>query len=221
MKFTSESFRQHYLHDLEFTGDPTHNRALKVRNIEHWKAILTSESLTGDPLIEIDLDDYSRDVWVWSDIHFGHKNIMKYSGRPYPSASLMNDCLIGNYLNVVKDRDIVIFGGDITFMNVNETNDILNLLPGYKIQIIGNHDIDRRGNLLSLAFNERHLCKIVDWNGTQLLFTHYPLDRVPDNCWNVHGHIHQHPAPSKGHVNICVEHTNYAPINLRELMLSQ
>lgn len=211
MSLNNTTLRDYYLHDLEFTGDPEHGRTQKVRNIQHWKAITTPYVAAGGDPIQIDLRDSSRNVYVWSDIHWGHKNIMKYAGRPYPSTELMNQCLIGNYLNIVKPEDIVIFGGDIGFLSENAINQILYQLPGYKIQIIGNHDIHRDGKVFDLAFDERHLCMTLDTTLEQLLFTHYPLATVPSGCRNVHGHIHQHPAPSEHHVNICVEHTNYAP----------
>lgn len=218
MPYTNTLFREIYLHDLEFTGDPEHNRAQKVRNINQWKAIETPFIPAGGNPRTIDLNDPSYNVYVWSDIHFGHKNIMKYAGRPYPSTGLMNECLVGNYLNVVQEYDIVIFGGDIGFMSDNATNELLRKLPGYKIQIIGNHDMERDGKLKKLDFCERHLCLVVNHGDTQLLFTHYPLSTVPPGCVNVHGHIHQHPAPSDRHVNICVEHTNYAPKLLKDML---
>lgn len=218
MKFTNVSFRDVYLNDLEFTGDPEHNRALKVHDITHWNTITTPYMPTGGDQLTIDLDNPSYNVYVWSDIHFGHKNIMKYSGRPFPTTNLMNQCLIGNYLNTVSDNDIVIFGGDISFMSDTATNEILSQLPGRKIQIIGNHDMDRKGKLRNMNFDERHLCMVLDFNGSQLLFTHYPLTTVPEGCVNVHGHIHQYPAPSPRHINICVEHTNYAPKLLKNML---
>lgn len=219
MQHTYETFRDVYLHDLEFTGDPEHGRMKKVHHIEHWNTIVTPFfPKGGNALRTIDLNDADSKVFVWSDIHFSHKNIMKYSGRPYPSPDLMNECLMGNYRNIVTDNDIVIFGGDISFTNDQETNDMLDHLPGYKIQIVGNHDMDRKGKLRKMNFDERHLSLVVNHNGKQLLFTHYPLTTVPEGCINVHGHIHQHPAPSANHINICVEHTNYAPKLLTEML---
>lgn len=217
--YNDDTLRNTYLWDLEFTGDPEHNRGIKVKKIEPWKKLESHIPAGGSPVV-IDLNDETRDVWVWSDIHFGHKNIMRYSGRPYPSTELMNACMIGIYLQVVRPQDIVIFGGDISFMNDEDTNNILNQLHGYKIQIIGNHDLTRDGKARNFAFDERHLCRVVQYQGIDLLFTHYPLTSVPDGCINVHGHIHQHPAPTVRHLNICVEHTNYGPRKLKDLLAS-
>lgn len=219
MTHTNATLRDLYLWDLEFTGDPTHgNRPQKVKNIEQWRNVPLFEQLSHHPSADMDLTTETRRVFVWSDIHFGHKNIIKYSGRPYPSHDIMNDCLVGNYLNTVQEQDVVIFGGDISFMSDTATNEILGQLPGYKIQIVGNHDIERNGKLKNLNFDERRVCMALDTGTDTLLFTHYPLTTVPKGCINVHGHIHQHPAPSSRHLNICVEHTNYTPRLLKEYL---
>lgn len=211
-----DQLRSHYLADLTLP-DVHHGRETpKVRNPAAWAAI------TGSPGIEI--NPYDRDVWVWSDIHFGHKNIIKYTHphRPYESPEHMDRELINNYLRVVKQDDIVIWCGDIGFKSVNAINEILHELPGYKVWIVGNHDMHRDGSVYNLHMDERHVALPVqitdpaDGNKYQLLFTHYPLTKIPAKCVNVHGHIHQHLA-DPWNINVCVEHTNCAPINLRDV----
>jgi len=134
---------------------------------------------------------------------------------------LMDACLIGNYQNVVKPEDICIFGGDIAFMKENDINHILSQLPGYKIQIVGNHDMHRDGKLFELAFDETHLCMVIDVPDhdfdMQLLLTHYPMDNVPEDCINIHGHIHTNLA-NAWNLNMCVEHTNYQPMPLADFV---
>lgn len=218
MKLSQETFRQQYMHDLSLP-DIHHGRTTpKVKNLAQWNSY---QSWYANSPRQIDVFGDSK-VYIWSDIHFGHKNIIKYANRPFPNVELMQACLIGNYLNVVTPNDIVIFGGDIGFLSENKINEILVTLPGYKIQIIGNHDIHRDGKLYELAFDERHPCLTIDVKDVdceyQLLFTHYPMDNIPKGCVNVHGHIHQNPAPSKKHFNMCVEHTNFAPRPLTDAM---
>ena len=217
MKFTQERLRDLYLKDLN-EPDTFHGRTRpKARNIRPWKAI---RSTYAEGIAEYPLDPISdpKRIFVWSDIHFGHKNIIKYTGRPFINADAMNEGLISAYKANVTDGDIVIFGGDIGFMKVPAINAILDDLPGYKILIYGNHDIDRRGGLYDLHFDERHLCKVIDITDGQLeyqlLFTHYPLDpkNVPVGCYNIHGHIHDNLIPGTQHINICVEHTAYKPV---------
>lgn len=220
MKYTYETLRQLYLRDLELP-DTFHGRTTpKVRNLQVWKNI--EPMLTHGTQVEIDPFG-SRDIWVWSDIHFGHKNIIKFTEphRPYGSWEEMNSAMIANYHAVVKPDDIVIFGGDIGFMSVNAINAILHDLPGYKIQIVGNHDMDRKGELMKLHFDERHLCMPIDVKGdgidSQLLVSHYPIDTVPRGLFNLHGHIHQNLA-REWNINMCVEHTKCAPMHIREVV---
>ena len=214
MKFTSDSFRQFYLNDLQTLPDPEHDRHVKVRNIQPW---LDIESTCKESFIDLSQIGERR-VFAWSDLHFYHNNIIRYSGRPFEDVDNMNQQLIERYNSVVQDGDIVVFGGDIAFKNDSDANAILDQLKGYKIQIVGNHDIDRKGKLKKLNFDETHLCLCVDVYGHSLLFTHYPLYTVPVGYVNVHGHIHDRPAPSERHLNICVEHTNYAPALLCDLL---
>lgn len=210
-KFTNQTLLEHYLKDLELP-DTTHGGRKKANNPQHWN--IPSIYKTNPITLDVHSDP---NIWVWSDIHFYHKNIIRYSERPYPNVDLMNKCLIGNYLNVVQPDDIVIWGGDISFGHVDEINQILKELPGYKIHIVGNHDMDRRGKLTSYTFDERHSCLVLDIVDDdmeyQMLITHYPLDIVPEGCINIHGHIHQHLLQPYN-INVCVEHTNYTPMHI-------
>lgn len=220
MKLNYKNLRTLYLEDLK-NPDVFHGRTTpKIRHIEQWEKITPYVANGRAPVVLDPLGN--RNIYIWTDQHLGHNNIIKYCNRPYPNAKLMNECLIGNYLNVIKPDDIVIWGGDIGFMKEHEINEILNRLPGYKIQIVGNHDIHRDGTLYNLAFDERHLCLVVDVNDAemeyQLLLTHYPMDNVPKNCFAIHGHIHNNIVPGGQHFNACVEHTNYAPLNLKVIL---
>lgn len=218
MKITNETLRLNYLADLT-RPDTFHGRDTpKVRKLDAWKAITPYVKATARPI-----NPYAGMVWVWSDIHFGHNNIIKYTAphRPFADKHEMNDAMISNYHRIVHPNDICIWGGDIGFMPEPEINKILRSLPGHKIQIVGNHDMHRDGKLYNLDFDERYLCMVVDIKEPdgyeyQLHFTHYPMDSVPSKCVNVHGHIHQNIA-NPWNINICVEHTACGPMNLLEV----
>lgn len=218
MKQTPDTLRTWYLNDLQ-KPDIHHGRTTpKARNLHPWKQIpLNSQgnlTYTGTE---------SYNVWGWSDIHFGHKNIIRYTNRPFGDVSEMNEALIENFHDTVKsENDIVIWNGDIGFMPEPKINEILDRLPGYFIHVYGNHDIHRDGTLYKLKMDESHLCFIIDVEEPgkpffQLLFTHYPLDSVPPNCVNVHGHIHDNLA-NEWNINISVEHTNYRPLSLKTII---
>lgn len=161
----------------------------------------------------------SRDIWVVSDTHFGHENIIQYCNRPFANAELMDECLIENWNSVVKDGDIVYHLGDV-YMGVNG-RDALSKLKGRKRLILGNHD-DGKDQFLHKTFQKINVWRMFPEFG--LLLTHVPVsyttlgesgnDRV---LTNVHGHIHQNKSPMGRYRNVCVEQTNYTPINIEEL----
>ncbi|MCK9369598.1 hypothetical protein M0R04_06795 [Candidatus Dojkabacteria bacterium] len=224
MKFTNETLLEYYLEDLKGV-DTTHNGNVKNRHPEYWDIPSTYKHRELPMLIDPFEPNYplpKRNIWFLSDTHFNHKNIIKYSNRPFPTIELMTSCLIGNHNNVVEQNDIVIWCGDVTFGDVHHTNELINAMPGYKIHIIGNHDMDRKGKLNALSFDERHSCIVIDVVDAeveyQLLVTHYPLTVVPAGCINIHGHCHNSPALSQKHINVCVERTNYTPLNMNVIL---
>ena len=53
--------------------------------------------------------------WLISDIHFSHKNIIKYVDRPYTTVGEINRNLIDNWNDCVDVNDQVFFCGDFGF----------------------------------------------------------------------------------------------------------
>ena len=76
-------------------------------------------------------------IYFWSDQHINHQNIIKFSNRPFHSTIEMNEYMYSEYFNLVTDDDVVIFGGDVAFGDVNETKERLIQLPGKKILVLG------------------------------------------------------------------------------------
>lgn len=217
MKLTHSELLSLYLNDLS-TIDPTCNRQ-KSLHPQHWNR---DSWYKNEPLIFTDILNCDRDIWMWSDIHWFHKNILKYSNRPYPTVELMNECLLGNAQRVIKPNDILIWGGDISFGHIETVNKMIEEIPAYHVHIIGNHDMDKQGKITNYHMDERHPCLVLDVIDAeieyQLLLTHYPLDHIPVNCFSVHGHTHQHPEFTNKHINYCVEHINYTPVNIKQII---
>ena len=224
MYVTDQKLREMYIQELQEGVDPVTGRK-KVRDIQTWKDINAEllEGMADKPVdwknVLLEVWRKERNVWVWSDQHFGHKNIIRFCNRPYPNTDLMNQCMEGNYNNVVQPNDIVIWGGDVAFMNRHDMEKILVRMPGRKILIVGNHDIHHRQLIRYMGFAEYHMCFVmpIEDEGFDLLFTHYPMMDIPQNCFNVHGHIHNNLAGPRN-INMCVEHTNFAPKNLRDII---
>ena len=165
-------------------------------------------------------DEDGKRLWVASDHHFGHKNIIKYAKRPFTDGKEMDLAMIAQHNDRVAPDDVVLFGGDIGFANTAVVNKHLAKMNGYKIFVMGNHDFDRDGSIKTYDVDEQHLFWEVP--GLQeefsLIFTHYPLDGLPDDIINLHGHIHDQMSDNPHHINMCVEHWKYAPVPFERIL---
>ncbi len=168
-------------------------------------------------------------IFFASDHHFGHRNIIKFTGldgeliRPgFESIEHMNETIIERHNKVVKPNDKFYCGGDFG------DPEMARRMNGHKRLILGNHDQDIRR--LSAAFEKIQLLRYWKDDGLNFLHTHFPVhmtaDQVPARAlhFNVHGHIHEklvrHDDGSldNRYINICVEHLNYTPIHYDELV---
>jgi calcineurin-like phosphoesterase family protein len=156
-----------------------------------------------------------RNIWIISDTHFGHENIIKYCDRPFANVDEMDKVMVANWNDTVKEEDIVYHLGDVYFRK----SWMLPLLKGRKRLILGNHDNGKDQNLLD------HFQKILVWRMFPefgLLLTHVPVHESVVNgekCpVNVHGHIHNNREIfDKRYKNVSVEMIDYRPVNIEEL----
>jgi len=171
------------------------------------------------------------DIWVSSDQHLYHDNILKFKDRDtdlrirpqFDNVTQMNDHILEMHNSVVKPGDIYYCLGDI-MMGVHE--DFKKLWPkfnGKKRLIVGNHDDIKflaSGGFFSKIQESR------SFNEFGLLFTHRPAHEsqmwdykkdLPMN--NLHGHIHQNKSPSPRHINMSMEAIAYTPQNIDTLRI--
>ena len=161
----------------------------------------------------------TREIWITSDTHFGHENIIRYCDRPFANAAEMDEMLIENWNSVVKDGDIVYHLGDV-YLGV-EGRKAIPKLNGRKRLVLGNHDNGKDQALIG-GFQKISVWRMFKEFG--LLLTHVPvhessLYRADRKLLNVHGHIHTNPSPSSDHRCVCVEQTDYTPVNIAELRI--
>lgn len=155
-----------------------------------------------------------RNIWVISDTHFGHGNIIKYCNRPFANSDEMDEALITAWNETVSEQDIVYHLGDVYFRN----HGIIYGLKGHKRLILGNHDNGKCPHLQNV------FQKILVWRMFPefgLLLTHVPTHEDTLNInkcpVNVHGHIHDRVIKDARYKNVSVEQINYRPINIEEL----
>ena len=124
-----------------------------------------------------------------ADIHFGHKNILKFENRPFKTVEEMDEEYIKRWNNKVKKGDEIYILGDLSFRKGKETTEILKRLNGMKFLIRGNHDhlfLDDEEFDQSLFRWVKDTTMIKDGDHRISLF-HYPIQ-----VWNEqhHGSLH-------------------------------
>lgn len=151
-------------------------------------------------------------IWVTSDTHFGHANIIEYCHRPFVDADEMDFRLVDNWNACVKPSDHVYHLGDVAMRK--SSLEVVKRLHGHKRLVMGNHDIFTVQDYLAAGFEKIMAMRVL--NG--LLFTHVPVH--PDSMGrfraNVHGHTHQHSYGAP-YLNVCVEVRGYQPVPLEDL----
>jgi calcineurin-like phosphoesterase family protein len=163
------------------------------------------------------------DIWLISDTHFDHINILKYENRPFDNHLEMTESLIDNWNSVVKPNDLIFHLGDIFFCNSDRMKYISSKLNGRKILIRGNHDKGMsNGKFRNLGFDVFNYYFMDDF-----LFSHYPQHEQPLKIavesgilrGNVHGHVHSQIEGLNQDIYRCVsvELINYTPINFEDV----
>ncbi|MAF25154.1 phosphoesterase [bacterium] len=155
-----------------------------------------------------------------SDIHFGHKNVIRFCNRPFSTAREMNEGIIDNWNNVVSDRDRVFVVGDVFICDPEEAKAYIEELNGYKVLIKGNHDYGEKV-MLNCGFDEFH--KSLDYklpDGRLALLNHYPVpDCKIDSKYDVliHGHVHLGDRSRGKKINVSCDIWDYRPISVDTL----
>ena len=161
-----------------------------------------------------------RPTWVWSDLHLHHRNIIRYTERPFASCEQMDGFLHGARRQAVGDDEYVLCGGDVALAgSLNALRlDRVATAPGRKLLVLGNHDFTRRGKVAPTGFDEAWMTLLVATDPS-LAFTHIPLGDVPAGTVNVPGHVHNNEPLRPGrYVNICVEHSEYRPLPMQAIV---
>jgi len=150
-----------------------------------------------------------------ADEHYGHKNIIKYCNRPFADVNKMDEFIISNHNEVVKDSDLVIHAGDFTLTNKHIAGEYIKRLNGKHIFVKGSHD--KWSQNLPWIYNitiEKQL----------IIVCHYAMRRWPRShygAWHVYGHSHGKLLPYGLSWDVGVDNNNFCPVSydqLKEIM---
>ena len=125
-----------------------------------------------------------------SDLHIGHKNIIRFDQRPFFNLEDMKQTIIKNWNSVVTSGDDVYILGDM-FWNNDDIAEVLPQLKGNLYLVKGNHD--RINTEMSKCFVwVKDYAEIKD-NGRNVVLCHYPIAHWRNADYgtiHLYGHIH-------------------------------
>lgn len=171
-------------------------------------------------------------TWVYSDPHFNHRNIVKFTNfdgtpvRPWDDVEEMNADMIKWYNELVDDGDRVYMLGDVCF-RASDMHRFIPQLKGRICLIPGNHEPTQMRKYFDLFQDVRGY---VQRNG--FIMSHIPIHPHCMGRWkvNIHGHLHNNQVmqdlgdavstrdADKRYYNACVERHNFRPKLLDEIL---
>ena len=149
---------------------------------------------TTRPILHEEPDEKT---WVWSDLHLGHDFSISAFNRPFRSPQAADKAMHRAWIERAAEYDTTICLGDVTVDGCLQPHHVMRWrqAPGSKVLVLGNHDVDPI-NRVKLLDIQRTTLALAAPGDPPLLLTHVPLIQVPHGAINVHGHIHDKPAPT-------------------------
>jgi calcineurin-like phosphoesterase family protein len=152
----------------------------------------------------IKLNSVEGDVWLVSDSHYGHKNIVrgtsewsdKFRCRDFNTVEEMNTALVSGINDNVKENDVLIHLGDWSFNGMENIIDFRRRLNVKTIYLVfGNHDtnIVKNASIYEVFFEFLGGYTELQVDKQFIVLSHYPItswNRAYRGSWMLHGHCH-------------------------------
>lgn len=169
-------------------------------------------------------------LWLISDTHFGHDNIVKFQQRPKNHEIIM----LGKWIQRVREEDFILHMGDVCMGGQGRQKDwlrVIKRLPGTKFLLMGNHDNEY--NRVEWYEKIAGFTVVNEFVNAGVAFTHIPIAKEDGRLFdpwdvNIHGHTHGNIFPNpayddeidetKTHINVCVERTDLGPVQVGNIL---
>ncbi len=165
--------------------------------------------------------------WYTSDLHLGHKNIIKYCKRPFKSLEQMDETMIKRWNERVKPEDTVFVIGDFCFKNSsNKRGEGIKVLASYWenrlngkiIHIQGNHDKNNSTKTIIQRL-------VISYGNKRINLVHRPDFADVNYSINFTGHLHQRWEIKRKRIregftdciNVGVDVWNFMPVTFEEI----
>jgi calcineurin-like phosphoesterase family protein len=165
-------------------------------------------------------------IWFTSDPHFGHRNIIEYSKRPFVDLEAHDEGLIANWNAAVRPSDLIYCLGDFTFLRKREEIErLLRRLHGTKFLITGNHDQEVVRKAAGWAKVTPYHEIVLDLGAARaqtICLFHYRMvvwNKSHHGSWALHGHSHGSlPKNYQARtIDVGVDCYHYAPVSVFQL----
>lgn len=171
------------------------------------------------------------DIFITSDEHFGHENIIEFCQRPFKSVEEQTETIIERFNKKVPNNPNIttIHVGDMFWqtMTTEEALAILSRLHGGHAFIYGNHDelIEKSPSLRErfkwiVGRNKESGSRIIHWNKHEITLNHYAMhvwNRSHKGSWMLFGHSHGELQVRGKSFDIGVDSHNFEPWSLEEI----
>lgn len=165
-------------------------------------------------------------LFFTSDLHLGHTEIVRMSGRPFSCVQEMDETLIRNWNDRVCKNDVVYILGDLIYKSECLPEEYLSRLRGKKYLIFGNHDLSWKDDVdLSKWFVGCQWGDRIDTGQGYALLSHFPLATYIRK-YQIHGHLHNRTDQEywsllramPNSLNAGVDINGFVPVTLPELI---
>jgi calcineurin-like phosphoesterase family protein len=174
--------------------------------------------LAGFELLDPRFSD-PGDIFLISDLHLGHANIIHYCCRPFFFSDIreMDHVLIKNWNYTISPANRVYYLGDLRYGRGGDSAEYYrNKLRGRITFIQGNHDLRQPG---------AQPLTILEHRGLRFCLVHDPAD-APERFegWVIHGHHHNNNLRcypfinfEGRRINVSAEVLGYIPVSLNHI----
>jgi calcineurin-like phosphoesterase family protein len=158
---------------------------------------------------------------VISDLHFGHKNILKYRTE-FSSIEEHDGTILDNIKSQGSKRNTLWLLGDCFFSRESfyQLDEICQYYENVNL-VAGNHDTDsvERQSLFKHAIRSGMYNKVGGlFKQSSFWMSHAPIHPLElRGCINVHGHVHSNTIRDPNYINVSCENVKYKPVNLHSL----
>jgi calcineurin-like phosphoesterase family protein len=158
-------------------------------------------------------------LFVISDLHLGHANIIRYCSRPFLFSDVqeMDHVLVKNWNYSISQNDRIFHLGDLRYgKDSRPLQHYRKKLHGNITFIAGNHDEEELGAVSFVP---------LEYDGRQFLLIHDPASAPASfDGWVIHGHYHNNDLRAypfmnfkDRRINVSAEVVGYRPVRLEEL----